>query len=97
MPVPIVDKLKERKLFVTVRNRHRIVFESEADALSSKNDVGVFDILPSHANFISLVKDRITIHKGDKDEIVEAQTGILRAIKNKVDVYLEDWEEGKQS
>lgn len=85
------DKPNDKKISVTVRNRQRVVFQAEADSLSSKNDVGVFDILPSHANFISIVRDRITIHRGDNDDVVEAETGILRTIGNKVEVYLEDW------
>jgi len=39
------------KIHVTVRNRTRVLFDGDVKAVTSKNDTGIFDILPEHSNF----------------------------------------------
>jgi F0F1-type ATP synthase epsilon subunit len=74
---------------LVVRKRDRIVFEGEIRAFSSFNERGNFDILYSHANFISLIKKNYVIHKvdGTKSEI-RIDEGIVQAYGNKVTVFL---------
>ncbi len=50
---------------VRARSREEVTFEGEALALTSVNDKGKFDVLPNHANFISLIKDYVIIKKKD--------------------------------
>ena len=76
-------------LEVNVRSRKKSYFTGSAASLTSLNDKGEFDILPQHANFISLIKDYITLGKGAKEEQkFTISTGVLRVERNKVDVFL---------
>jgi F0F1-type ATP synthase epsilon subunit len=60
-----------------------------AEAVSSKNRLGNFDILPRHINFISLIFDELTIYTSDKRKIVyKFQRGVLETSENKVRVFL---------
>ena len=53
-------------LKVTVLSPREVLFEGEAKAISSKNSQGKFDILFSHANFITLVENQpVIILKAD--------------------------------
>jgi F0F1-type ATP synthase epsilon subunit len=64
-------------------------FVGMAEAVSSKNRLGNFDILPRHINFISLIFDELTIHTLDKRKIIyKFQRGVLETSENKVRVFL---------
>lgn len=75
---------------VIIRNRKGIVLEEEVKAVTSFNEKGVFDVLPEHANFISIIKDNLTIHKkgGEKKEI-KINQGILKVYENEINIYLD--------
>ncbi len=77
-------------LRVFVRSRNRTFFEGPALAITSNNERGIFDILPFHANFISLINDyiEISLPNGDKQRI-DIDKGLLRVTDDTVDVYLE--------
>lgn len=66
-----------------------MVFEGEAYAVSSTNDIGPFDILFNHANFVAKIRDKITIHH-DKNtkKVFDITTGIISAKENFVEVFL---------
>jgi F0F1-type ATP synthase epsilon subunit len=85
-PVP----LSAEKIHVTVRNRTQVLFDEEAKSVSSKNDTGVFDILPEHSNFISLITSPLIIRKldGTKKEVT-FQNGIIKVRENKVNCYID--------
>lgn len=44
-------------LKTSVLSSAKVLWEGEARSVSSKNTQGEFDILPNHANFITLVND----------------------------------------
>lgn len=77
------------KLFVSIRSPEMVMFEGEAESVSSTNEKGSFDVLPEHENFISLIQGRIIVNKGKsgKSEI-PVQNGILKVTSNKVYVFL---------
>jgi len=76
-------------LTVVVRNREKVLYSGNAYALSSVNDRGIFDILPSHENFISLIKEKVIIHKTQKDEKeIQIENGIVRVYKDNVYIYV---------
>ncbi|MEX0621376.1 MAG: hypothetical protein WD187_00040 [Candidatus Woykebacteria bacterium] len=67
----------------------KVGYRGSVAAISSVNLVGKFDILPEHTNFISLIKDRITIHTLDKKKVeYEFKRGVLEASGNLVKVFL---------
>lgn len=76
-------------IFVSVKSADQSYFEEEARAVTSSNEKGVFDILPEHENFISIITQKIIIYKtdGTKQEI-PIDTGILKVHDNKVYIFL---------
>jgi F0F1-type ATP synthase epsilon subunit len=77
-------------LEVVVRKRDKLVYKGLALAISSVNQKGPFDILPEHANFISVIKDFLIIQKPDKtQEKIELKNGVLYSVNNTVTVYLD--------
>ena len=81
-------------LKVLVQNKNGVVYDQNASAITSLNQNGVFDVLPRHANFISLIKDYLVLHsdKEEKKEIKFKQ-GILEVFNNKATVYLDFFSE----
>ena len=76
------------KIHLTIKNRESTVFEGDASSVSSYNDVGPFDILPMHENFISLIKDKLIIHSRKEQKEKKIYNGVLKVKDNKVDIYL---------
>ncbi len=76
-------------LTLFVRDREKVLFNGVIRTMSSLNKKGKFDILPKHANFISLVDQMLSIElsEGGKREI-QVDNGILRVVGNKIEVYL---------
>lgn len=66
-------------------------FRGKAEAVSSQNRLGRFDILPEHANFISLIFGNLTIQTfPDKKKITyQLERGVLEASENRVNVFFE--------
>lgn len=81
--------LANKKLLLIIRDRNNLLFQGEVKAISSFNDKGPFDILPQHANFISIIKKNIVIHVSTKEKKqIELESGILKVRDNNVEVYL---------
>lgn len=65
------------------------IFIGEAVSLSSKNSSGSFDILPEHANFITLVdKEPIVIRlpSGEK-KVFNLPQSVIRCWKNQIIIF----------
>jgi len=76
-------------LTVVVRNKDKVLYSGQVAAVTSINDKGIFDILPQHANFISLIKEKVIIHPSlKKNNEIQIENGILRVYKDKVYVYV---------
>lgn len=76
-------------IFVTIRDRVRLVLEEEVEAITSNNSKGTFDILPQHANFITTIKDFVILHKKQNEkQHIKVERGILKVRENKVQIYL---------
>lgn len=82
---------KTRKnIHVLIKNRTKVFFDGPAYSLTSVNDTGVFDILPTHANFVSIIRDYIVIDKGlPTEKKFEIKNGVLSILSNNINVYLE--------
>ena len=78
------------QLGIYIRSRKKDYFKGTCYSLTSNNDKGVFDVLPLHANFITLIKDYVIIDKGKSTEQkIDIDKGVLSVSSNKVDVYLD--------
>ncbi len=76
-------------LKIIIKNKNNESVEEEVSALSSFNEKGPFDILPLHENFISIITDKIILHKKDgTSKEIAIERGVLKIIENQVSVYL---------
>lgn len=76
-------------LTVTIKDPERTAFEGQATAVSSSNTNGPFDILPYHANFITLIREVVVIHQPDGKEVkIPLQQGIMKIYEDKVHVLI---------
>ena len=64
-------------------------FHGKALSLTTENELGPFDILPQHANLISLIKNQIIVRPKEGAEInYKFRSGVLEASENTVRVFL---------
>jgi F0F1-type ATP synthase epsilon subunit len=77
------------KLQVLIRTKNKTLFEGEVFSVSGVNDTGPFDILPMHANFVTLIKGKIILDKGlpTKNEL-SIDRGVLTVSENKVSGFI---------
>lgn len=78
------------KVLVEIKNAETVIYSGEAKSLSSVNEKGSFDILPYHANFFSIIKEKIIINGCDnkKTEVSIKDNGIMRVMENKISIFL---------
>ncbi len=83
------QSVPKTSLHLFIRSREKLLFDGPALSVSSVNESGLFDILPEHANFISIIKDFISIRLPDgKTQKITINNAILKAINNEVKIYL---------
>lgn len=81
---------EEVKLNITIRDRRKVLFFGKGFSLSSTNEKGDFDILPQHANIISLIRDYVVVDKSLKSEKkFTTRQGILVVKENNVQAFLD--------
>ena len=68
-----------------------IIYQSEALSVSGTNSKGKFDILPQHANFLTVVENGPIIirEKGKKDIKLGLPMAIIYTAKNTVNIYIQ--------
>lgn len=83
-------------LEVRVLSPRKLIYNGQAASISSTNSVGNFDILPEHANFITIVENKpITVRVVDGPEhTFNFPLAIIHTINNRVDIYtdIQDFE-----
>ena len=62
--------------------------EGDFDSLTSVDEQGIFDILPLHSNFISLIKEKIILNGQGKTQTIIISSGVLKATANQVNIFL---------
>lgn len=77
------------KFKLLVKSREGIVFNGEVISLTSFNTKGRFDVLPQHANFISLIKNKLIIRDTQTNiKELPISNGLMRVKGDNVEVYL---------
>jgi F0F1-type ATP synthase epsilon subunit len=78
------------KLFLNIRSRSKVFYNDYCDAVSSTNEVGPFDILPFHVNFICLIGTYLHVWEGENKKVdMKISKGILKVQDNRVLVFLD--------
>lgn len=76
-------------LQVKISDREKTIFEGDAIAISSNNDIGPFDILGGHANFVTSIKEYVVVHKNNSVKTkFDIEKGILRVKENILEVFV---------
>ena len=76
-------------LTAVIRNKDKVIFSGQVYAITTINDKGPFDVLAEHENFISLIKDKVTIRNTPKEKTeIKIRDGILRVYRDKVYIYV---------
>lgn len=76
-------------LHVRILSPQELILDTEASSVSSKNLQGDFDILPQHANFITLIENSPIIVRSpnQKPLVFKFPLAIIVNRENKVDIY----------
>ena len=77
-------------LKVSIKSRVKSLFDGSATSVTSKNTTGEFDVLGSHANFVTLIKEKLILDKGlSTEKKFDVNSGILSCNSDVVVVYLD--------
>ena len=82
-------KQQNEEFVVKITNAEELLWEGVAQSVSSKNSTGKFDILPRHANFVTMIKNEPIVIKArmKEDQIFTYKTAVLTVKDNKVEIY----------
>ena len=76
-------------LHVRIVSPQQLILDTEASSVSSKNSQGPFDILPLHANFITVTENQPIVIRlaGQKPLIFKFPLAIILTRENNVNIY----------
>ena len=78
-------------LTVKVQTPQTILFQGRAQSVSSTNSLGEFDILPKHANFITLIENKtiVVVTEDKKAQQFQFKEAIILNNNNTVTIFAE--------
>jgi len=75
-------------LSVKVSTAEKVIWEGEAESVSSYNTQGSFDILPKHANFVTIVRQKpIIIRRKNFEKILSFNVAVIHTHDSIVRIY----------
>ncbi len=75
-------------LQVKVISPFEVIYAGAAEALSAKNALGPFDVLPGHVSFMTLiVAGEVVVHTGTDKRRYTLRHGILKVHKDQVVLF----------
>jgi len=90
----MATKTANNTFYIEIRSPKGIVYKGEVLSLSSVNNVGSFDVLPLHTNFITLIQNKLQVRRPDIKTgkpisfDVPIDSGVLYILNNKVTIFL---------
>lgn len=70
-------------------SKEGVLYEGDIKSLTSFNDKGKFDVLATHANFISIIYKKISIvEKNGNLKEIDIQKSLLKNKENNLEIYL---------
>lgn len=74
---------------VKVRDTETIIYEGQVERISSFNEVGPFDVYPTHANFISILHQQVTLYRNkEKVKELKIEQAVMKVKKDIVHIFL---------
>ena len=79
----------DQELRVIVSTPDEQIWEGKAKSVSSENSAGPFDILPQHANFVTIIKGKpIVVRTQDGTEkTFTYKNAVMTVAEDKVSIY----------
>lgn len=76
-------------LHVRIISPQQVILDTQASSVSSKNLQGNFDILPLHANFITIIENQPIVVRPPKQKPLSFKfpLAIILTTENKVSIY----------
>ena len=81
----------EGSFSVVITNPDETIWQGEAESVSAENSMGKFDVLPQHANFVTIINPGSTIVVrvfGKKPFVFTYEDAVLAVKSGKVDIYV---------
>ena len=79
---------KDLHMQVKISTPNELLFEGEASSVSSVNSQGNFDILPLHADFVTLVQgEPIRVKIDSQEKQFSFKTAVIHVDKGAVRIY----------
>jgi F0F1-type ATP synthase epsilon subunit len=77
------------ELLVVVATPDEQIWEGKAESVSSENSAGTFDILPQHANFVTMIKGKpiIVRTQSDGEKTFTYKNAVITVKEDKVSIY----------
>lgn len=80
---------ENEKLKVIARGPFKVYYEGDAESVTATNKVGLFDVLPEHADFFSILSPGDVIIETGKDTVTfNANNGIITVSNNEVMLFV---------
>lgn len=82
---------KTVKLHIKIHSPYRTYFDGPASSISATNDTGLFDVLPEHHRFMTILNagELVVRGEGDAKQIYKIDRGIMHVRDNRVIVFLD--------
>lgn len=78
-----------KTIHVIIRDTEHVIFDGDADRVSSFNEVGQFDIFPMHANFISIINQEISVFLNhQKIKQLKIEQAVMKVKQDSVHIFL---------
>jgi len=74
---------------LTIRTRDAILYNGKVSTITSENEKGIFSILSTHENFLSILKNNLTFvdEEGSKRQVF-VERGLMRVAEGVAVVFL---------
>ena len=75
-------------LNITINSPEKIIWEGRASSVSSENSAGKFDVLPGHANFVTMIEGKpIVVRQGAQEEKFDYPNALFSVNHGDVIIY----------
>lgn len=87
----VVEKLNKPTMAVKIYAPFQVYFEGEAYSLSAVNDIGPFDILPKHRNFLCMLVpcDIVVQPVKGKTRTIKVHRALMHVKADRVSVFMD--------
>jgi F0F1-type ATP synthase epsilon subunit len=76
-------------LHVKIQSPEGLIWEGEAESVSSENVLGKFDILPLHARFITIIQEKpIIARQGTEEKTFQFPRAVMFVHDDMVRIYI---------